>query len=123
MNEKAEAIRGAVFEVIELLAHASLQSKYEKDVPIANVPAELFCMFCDDLYHPKSQSFLDAFNEDETKDLAVLYGLLHHASQTIKDSEMRSVADLQKRPEWRVVMNFAKELEARFGISRNTHSR
>ncbi len=123
MNEKSETVRAAVFEVIELLAHASLQTKYEKDVPIADVPAELFCMG-DDLYHPKSHAaFLDAFNEEEMKDLAVLYGLLHHASQAIKDSEMRSVADLQKRPEWRVVMNFAKELEARYGISKKAHSR
>lgn len=116
MNKKSEAIRAAVFEAIKLLANASLQTNYEKECPIANVPAELFCMFCDDLYHPKSQIFLDAFNEEEMKDLAVLYGLLHHASQTIKDSEMHSVADLQKRREWRVVMNFAKELEARYGI-------
>ncbi len=123
MNEKSEAIRAAVFEEIELLAHASLQTKYEKDVPIANVPAELFCGFCDDLYHPKSQTFLDAFNEEEIKDLAVLYGLLHLASQTIDESEILSVADLQKRPEWRLVMNFAKELESRYGISRKTHSR
>jgi hypothetical protein len=65
MDEKSEAIRRAVFEEIELLAHASLQVRYEKNVPIANVPAELICGFCDDLYHPKSQVFLDAFNEDE----------------------------------------------------------
>ena len=90
----------------------------ETDVQIANVPAELVCMFCDDLYHPKSQTSLDAFNEAELKDLAALYGLLHHASEAINDLETLTVVDLQKKPEWRVVMNFAKELEARFGISK-----
>lgn len=115
MNEISKAIRISVIEEIKLLAHASLQTKYENDVPIANVPAELFCGFCDDLYHPKNPAFLDAFNEEEIKGLAILYGLLHLASEAIEESKMLTVADLQKRQEWRTVMSFAKELESKFG--------
>lgn len=117
MEKESKAIRRAVIEEIDLLAHASLQAKYETDVPVANVSAELFCRFCDDLFHPKSQTFLDAFSEEEIKDLAALYGLMHLASKAIDDSEILSVADLQKRPEWRSVMNFAKELRSSFDVS------
>jgi hypothetical protein len=53
----------------------------------------------------------------EIKDLAVLYGLLHFASQKINESHPLKVAELQKLPEWRSVMVFAKELEANLDIS------
>ncbi len=117
MDKKSKAIRMAVLEHIRLIARASLQAQYEIDVPIADVPAELVCGFCDDLFHPKSQTFLDAFTEDEIRDLAVLYGLLHLASGRMNKSHPLQVAELQELPEWRSVMTFAKELEANFDIS------
>lgn len=72
MNEKSKQYRNRVVEEIELLARPSEQMKYEHDVPIANVPAELICGFVDDLYHPKSEMFLNAFTEQELKSLAEL---------------------------------------------------
>ncbi|TQV76099.1 hypothetical protein [Denitrobaculum tricleocarpae] len=112
VNEESRALRVAVIEEIRVLASASLQSKYEIDVPIADVPAELICGFCDDLYHPKSKTFLDAFTEDEIKQLAVLYGLLYLVSETVNRSHPLKIADLQKLPEWRAVMSYAKDLES-----------
>ena len=117
MDKEAKAIRKAVIEELELLARASLQAKYESDVPVAYIPAELVCRFCDDLFHPKSQTFLDAFSEEEIKDLAALYGLLRIASKAIDDAESLTVADLHKKSEWRSVMNLAKELRIRFNVS------
>lgn len=117
MDKNSKAVRMAVLEHVRLLARASAQTQYEKDVPMADIPAELVCGFCDELFHPKSQTFLDAFTEDEIKDLAVLYGLLHLASRRMDDSPPLQVADLQKLPEWRQVMTFAKELEADFDMS------
>jgi len=52
------SVRKAIIKEIELLSLPSKQLEYEKNVPIANVPAELICGFCDDLYHPKSKEFL-----------------------------------------------------------------
>lgn len=117
MDKKSETVRVAVLEHVRLLARASLQLEYEEDVSVANVPEELVCTFCDDLFHPKSQIFLDAFTEDELKHLAELYGLLCVASRRMKESYPLRVANLQKLPEWRSVMTFAKELEASFDIS------
>lgn len=109
MDEISKAARTAVLECIRPLARASLQVEYD--------PGELVSMFCDDLFHPKSQAFLDAFTEDEIRDLAELYGMLCAASRKMSDSYPDRVTDLQKLPEWRMVMTCAKELEVTFGIS------
>jgi hypothetical protein len=116
MGEDAKAVRKAVLEYIRLLARASQQLQYEKNVAAANVPDELICMFCDDLFHPKTPAFLRAFTEGEIKDLAEFYGILCMASRKMKkSSHSLRVADLHKLSEWRSAMAFAKELETRFG--------
>jgi hypothetical protein len=117
MDKKSMAYRKAVFEHVRLLASASLQVQYEKQVPTADVPAEFVCGFCDDLFHPKSQAFLDAFTAEEIKDLAELYGLLCVASRLLNESLPLQVTGLQKLPEWRSVMAFAKELEVSLDVS------
>ena len=104
------SIRKSTIEMIELLSLPSEQFAYEKNVPIADVPAKLICGFCDDLYHPKSEGFISQFSEDELKALAHLYGLLSEAAKVT----VRSVSELQKRPEWRSVVSHAKELSAHY---------
>ena len=101
-------IREAIIEEIELLSLPSKQLEYEKKVPTANVPAELICGFCDDLYHPKSHEFLSQFTEDELKGLAHLYGVLSEAASI----EASSVSDLLKHDKWRTVVAVAKELNS-----------
>jgi len=98
--------RECVLEYLELLSQPSRQIEYETSVPRANSHGELVTWFCDDLFHPKSQQFLDAFTENEIKDLARLYGLL------IESRQLRacSLADLLREPEWRRIARFAMEL-------------
>ncbi|MEY4485285.1 MAG: hypothetical protein RL693_2737 [Verrucomicrobiota bacterium] len=103
-------IRESIIEIIELLSQPSQQLEYEKNVPIANVPAELICGFCNDLYHPKSQSFISAFSENELKSMAHLYGLLSEASKIT----VHSVPELLKTSEWRSVIALAKEMSAHY---------
>ena len=110
MTEESKNYRKRVLEMTEVLASPSEQLKYERDVPIAHVPGELFCGFNDDLYHPKSPSFINAFREEELRSLAELYGMICIASKTFNALDRHSVSDLQKVPEWRSVMIFAKDL-------------
>ncbi len=110
MNEESKQYRKRVIDEIEGLASPSDQIKYEHDVPIADVPAELICGFVDDLYHPKSKLFLNAFTEQELRSLAELYGMMCIASKAFTKHYCRSVAAIQKLPEWRSVMAFAKDL-------------
>lgn len=102
------SIRKSVIETIKLLSLPSKQLEYEKNVPIVNVPAELICGFCDDLYHPKSVQFLSEFTEDELKGLAHLYGMLVEAARI----DVSSVTDLLKHEKWRAVVTVASELNA-----------
>lgn len=96
--------------MIELLSLPSKQMEYEKNVPIAEVPAELICGFCDDLYHPRSESFIAEFSEDELKAMTHLYGLLSEAAKV----SAHSVTELQESRKWRSVVSLAKEMSAHY---------
>jgi hypothetical protein len=104
-------IRHSIIAHLELLSQPSQQLEYEATVPIANIHGELVSGFCSDLYHPKNQAFLDAFTEDELKDLARLYGLLMETGQL----RVSSVSELLKQPQWRRVVAFAKDLVTELG--------
>lgn len=80
-------------------------------MPIANVPGEL-SEAGRDLFYPKSREYVEAFSDDELRDLAYLYGLVREATRV----EAASVNELQKRPEWRRVMAVAKDLDARLAV-------
>lgn len=105
------SIRQSVVEHVDLLSRPSAQLEYEAKVPIADIHAELVSGFCGDLYHPKSQQFLDAFTENELKDLAHLYGLL------VESAHLRtgSVTELLTQPQWRCVVEFSKDLAVTLG--------
>ncbi|WP_100637293.1 hypothetical protein [Marinomonas sp. ef1] len=64
------AIRQAIIDQVRLLSLASEQLAYEKYVPHPKVVSELFCGFCDDLFHPKSAERVCQFTECELKGLA-----------------------------------------------------
>ncbi len=107
------SIRDAIIQEIELLALPSKQLEYEQNVPNANVPAELVCGFCDDLYDPKSEELLSTFTTDELRGLAHLYGVLVEASAV----EASSVTELLRHREWRTVVKVAKELTSYYARS------
>lgn len=104
------SIRERVAEHVGLLAHPGAQLDYERSVPIADVPAELVCGFCDDLYAPKSWEFVQAFSEEELKDLAHLYGLLCEAAK----AGIHSAAELRRSAAWRAVFDLAQRLDDHF---------
>jgi len=110
MNKESKEYRKRVIGHIELLGSPSAQREYERDVPIANVPSELVCGFVNDLYHPKTELFLDAFTEQELRALAELYGMICVANKEFERIGCRSVSDIQKVKEWRSVIAFSKNL-------------
>ena len=112
MNDESRQYRKRIVDEVELLASPADQMKYERDVPIVDVPAELICGFVDDLYHPKSELFLNAFIEQELKSLAELYGKMCIASDAFTEHDCHSVAEILKLKEWRSVIAFAKDLVA-----------
>jgi hypothetical protein len=58
----------SAIELLSLISSYDEQLEYEKSVPIANVPAELICMWFDDFYH-----LTDEFTKDfSSKELSAL---------------------------------------------------
>jgi hypothetical protein len=110
-------VRERVIEYLELLSQPSRQIDFETSVPRANSHRELVSWFADELFQPKSQQFLDAFTENEIKDLARLYGLLIESRQL----RASSLVDLLREPEWRRVARFAKELVATIDAGGETY--
>jgi hypothetical protein len=102
--------RSTVLDELALLASASAQTEYEKDVPQAFIAGELIERFATDVYRPKSPEFVAAFTEPELKELAQLYGLVHAAAGRLGHERVQSVQELQKLQEWRQVMSLAKTL-------------
>ena len=111
-------IRERVLEYLELLSQPSRQLEYETSVARADSHGELVSLFCDDLFRPKNKQFLDAFTEDEIRDLARLYGLLIESRQL----RASSLADLLREPEWRRIARFAMELVATIDAGGETYA-
>jgi hypothetical protein len=111
LGDDAMNVRKNVLSYLELLSQPSQQIQYEAKVPIANIQGDLVSQFCDDIYRPKNPFFLDAFTEDELKDLARLYGLLMESGSL----RVSSVTQLLKQPHWRRTVAFAKDLAATLG--------
>ena len=66
MNESIKSnLRQSILETLELLSALDQQMEYEKNVSIADVPAELVCIWFDDLYHPDTDLFRQSFTEEE----------------------------------------------------------
>ena len=110
MDSDTKAYRKRVVDMVRLISSPADQTDYQRDIPIADVPGELVSGFVDDLYHPKSRLFLDAFSENELRSLAELYGMICISAKAFSRLGCHSVADIQKVPEWRSVMAFAQTL-------------
>jgi len=102
------SIRKAIIQQIELLSNPSDQVQYEKDVPIPNVPAELICVFCDDLYHPKSDALQSQFTQEELEGLERLFRVLDEAAKI----EVSGVRELILTREWQNVISVSRELNS-----------
>jgi len=105
-------IREQVLDCVRMLASASAQLEYERDVPHAYVPDELVSGFADDVFHPKAPDFISSFADHELRGLSELYGLVCAAARELHAVRCETVADLQRLATWRKVMQFAKDLAA-----------
>lgn len=104
-RDQIESIRSGVLDALRLLADPKAQIEYEVRVPNASVPAELFCIWSDDSYHPGSPLMEQAFSGPELAELARFDAVLCAASSSMP--ELFTVAELQARVEWVEVMKAA----------------
>jgi hypothetical protein len=97
-EELRRNIRSSIRDHLALLADLEEQRKYERNVPIANVPAELVCGWFDDSYIPDSPAHHAAFTLSERAALEDFSALFSPVADGLRN--VREVADLHARREW-----------------------
>jgi hypothetical protein len=106
-------LRSTVLGLLRLLSDRDAQIAYEREVPIADVPAELLCMF-NDQYLPKTYLFQSAFTPDERAVLAVFHERFTEVADALP-RDLTRVADLHAHTEWRSLMRAAADALNRVG--------
>jgi hypothetical protein len=91
-----------VRELLALLASEDDQLAYERDVPIAQVPAELLCMWFNDTYHP-GPDWSSHFTNRELEALARFHGIYERLSERLPKSPS-TVRTWLADPLWRRIM-------------------
>jgi hypothetical protein len=100
------SIRSGIRDLLALLATPDRQREYERNVPIANVPAELLCMWFDDQYHPSDPMFRAAFSSQELEALASFDTAYGSVSDEIRPLPA-NVAALQAHSAWQRAVHAA----------------
>ncbi|WP_421810889.1 hypothetical protein [Flagellimonas sp.] len=107
-KELGKRIRQNVLDVLKLWASKDEQLEYQKNVPIADVSAELFCQWGDDFYHPETPQFRLAFNENERKVLADFDKTFNLISDKTSKN-LPNIVDFVKTNEWLILNQAAVE--------------
>ena len=97
-----------IVETLQVIASAERQFEYEKNVPEAQVPAELFCMWFDDNYHPNSADFSASFSSEELKDLSIFNAAFDKLGENVPTD--KGVLGLQSDSNWLVIQSDAGKL-------------
>jgi hypothetical protein len=105
MRESEDSLRRGVRELLALLASEEQQLNYERQVPIADVPAELLCMWFNDNYHPGS-GWSSEFTSGELEALAHFNAVYESLAQRLPRSQ-GTVRTWLADPSWRKIMNAA----------------
>jgi len=100
--ELAKRIRQNVLNVLDMWSSKEGQLEYQKNVPIAQVSAELFCQWVDDSYHPDSRQFKMAFNEKEREVLTDFDKTLNFISEKTPN-DLPDILEFVKTNEWQIV--------------------
>lgn len=102
-----QQIREGLLDLLALLADAKAQRDYEVNVPIADVPAELFCMWFDHSYHPDDAAFRAAFSSSELRALSQFDKEFRTIEGDVKPLS-GSVVELQAKPAWTRLLRAAE---------------
>ena len=109
-------LRKLVVQSLELFSSEEAAFEYQQQVPIANVPAELFCWWFDDTYMPSSGVFCSAFTLQELRDLAAFNKVFESASSQIGEPPAL-LEQLFALPSWQQVAQSAQVALKSLGVA------
>ena len=98
--------RKTLLALIRFLGDSESQFEYERNVQIANVPAELICMWFDDSYHPDTELFRESFSGEEREILASFNRFFDGRVSSMPDGG--GVSSLLESLEWLEIMSQAR---------------
>ncbi|MBB6611039.1 hypothetical protein H7F15_08325 [Pontibacter sp. Tf4] len=101
-EEMASRIRELILEVIELWSSKEAQLEYQKNVPFADVSAELFGQW-DVLYNPDDRLFKMAFNASEQNLLSVFEKVLTREFTRVSPYNVPDIEQFVYTLEWREI--------------------
>jgi len=87
-------------ELLELLSSKEEQLKYQNNVPIANVEAELVCMWFDDMYHPDTDLLKCSFTPEEIQQLESFNNLYDKHAGNLPNT----LHEYHQSVEWSLIM-------------------
>ena len=96
-DSDTEPIRSSLLGLLDLIGDFEAQRAYEQNVPIANVPAELVCMWFD-AYHPDSEQHAKAFSAREQELLARFHAAYDECADDLPCDN--GIAVLQQSSQW-----------------------
>ena len=105
-TDQARTLRQNLVELLELLADRDAQIRYGQGVPVADVPAELVCMWFDDGYHPDDSAFESAFSPREMEVLAAFNAVYDAALMEI-GKDLPVLVELHDHAAWARVVSAA----------------
>jgi len=99
--------RDRAIEILELISSFAAQVEYERNVPIANVPAEMLCMWFDDYYHV-TPKFKESFSAEELTTLEQFNSFFDSRTSKLPSDKLGLNA-LQNSPVWKEISVEAKQ--------------
>jgi len=110
----ANVRRGLIHHLL-LLADPEAQRKYERDVPSAFVPAELFCGWFDESYRPDDPAVKLAFSDTELAAISEFHHLFDRVGHSLPKS-LPDLSRLQRTPEWIEIVEAAAHALAKIDV-------
>ena len=97
-DSDTERIRSSLLGLLDLIGDFEAQRAYERNVPIANVPAELVSMWFDDAYQPDSEQHAKAFSAREQELLARFHAAYNECADDLPCDN--GVSALHQSSQW-----------------------
>jgi len=100
-------IRKNIINTLKLISSFQKQIEYQENVPVAQVPAELFCQWFDDFYLPEDKTFQETFSKDELVALKEFSSFFDSKGKNLPDTHYVKV--WHKIEEWILISKKAEE--------------
>jgi len=92
-------LKTGILEVLRLLASREAQLEYRRTVPIADVSAELFCMW-DEAFWPDDAALRAEFSESEWSALQRFHSVFERVCRLLPHHPLPPIEEFVQSPHW-----------------------